>query len=237
MRYAILATDYDGTLATHGAVDPTTLAALVRFRDVGGRLLLVTGRELADLRCVFPQLGLFEKIVAENGALLFDPVSDEEILLCDAVPNALVQRLREQGVPVSVGRCIVATAQEHRATVRRLIREMGLALQVILNKGSLMVLPAGVDKASGLRRALKELEVSSDAVVGIGDAENDAVFLRACGCAVAVANALPAIKSKVDLVTAGNHGAGVAEVIEQLIAGNLGGGSGRNGGLRPVFPD
>ena len=49
MRYLALACDYDGTLAQHGRVDETTLAALEKFRASGRRLLLVTGRELEDL--------------------------------------------------------------------------------------------------------------------------------------------------------------------------------------------
>jgi hydroxymethylpyrimidine pyrophosphatase-like HAD family hydrolase len=89
---------------------------------------------------------------------------------------------------------------------------------VILNKDAVMVLPTGVDKASGLRLALAELDISPEQVVGIGDAENDQAFLRLCGCAVAVANALPAVKAEADLVTAGARGAGVAELIDRLIA-------------------
>ncbi len=58
-----------------------------------------------------------------------------------------------------------------------------------------MVLPAGVNKASGLAAALARLQLSPLNVVGIGDAENDHAFLRACGCAVAVANALLMVKA------------------------------------------
>ncbi len=237
MHYAALATDYDGTLARHGAVDQATLAALARFHHSGHHLLLVTGRELADLQRVFPQVRLFHRVIAENGALLFDPGSGEETVLCPPVSPLLVHRLREQGIPVSTGRVIVAAAREHEAAVRCVVEQTGLGLQIILNKGSLMVIPAGINKATGLRRALAQLQISPDAVVGIGDAENDADFLRVCGCAVAVANALPAIKSEADLVTAGAHGAGVAEVVERLLAGNLTACGGSNRDLRPAFPD
>jgi len=55
-----------------------------------------------------------------------------------------------------------------------------------------MVLPSGVNKASGLQVALNELRLSPHNSVGVGDAENDHVFLSTCECSVAVANALPA---------------------------------------------
>ena len=54
--YQILAADYDGTLAHHGVVSPETLAAVKRLRASGKRLVLVTGRELEELKQVFPIL-------------------------------------------------------------------------------------------------------------------------------------------------------------------------------------
>jgi len=71
MYISCLATDYDGTLAHDGIVDDATADALVAFRRSGRRLLLVTGRELPDLVRVFPRIDLFDRVVAENGALLF----------------------------------------------------------------------------------------------------------------------------------------------------------------------
>ena len=58
------------------------------------------------------------------------------------------------------------------------IRDLGLELQIIFNKGAVMVLPAGVNKASGLAVALARLGLSPHNVVGVGDAENDHAFLR-----------------------------------------------------------
>jgi haloacid dehalogenase-like hydrolase len=49
MYYQAFATDYDGTLATDGQVDEPTLAALQALRASGRRLVLVSGREHADL--------------------------------------------------------------------------------------------------------------------------------------------------------------------------------------------
>src|SRR5438477_811893 len=59
VRYLALATDYDGTLAADGRVREKTLAALERLRKSGRRTILVTGRELEDLKTVFPRLDLF----------------------------------------------------------------------------------------------------------------------------------------------------------------------------------
>jgi HAD superfamily hydrolase (TIGR01484 family) len=212
-----LATDYDGTLAHHGLVDADTLTALKRFKDTGRRLILVTGRDLPDLKHVFPELQLFDRVVAENGALIYDPTQEQERELGPAPPARLVERLRERGVePLTVGRSIVATWEPNEKAVLEVIQELGLELQIIFNKGAVMVLPSGTNKATGLAAALHDLELSFHNVVGVGDAENDHAFLRACGCAAAVANALPAVKEPADIVLKNDHGAGVVDLIDRI---------------------
>lgn len=221
MRYLALATDYDGTIARDGAVDEPTLAALRRVRASGRRLLLVTGRELADLFATFPHCGLFDRVVAENGALVYDPAARATRVLAPPPPPELVAALAAKGVPLSVGRAVVATVEPHEHAVLAAIRDLGLEWHVIFNKGSVMALPSGVTKATGLADVLAELGLPAAAVVGVGDAENDHAFLRSCGCAVAVANALESVKAAADVVTAGARGAGVAELVDRLLADDL----------------
>jgi HAD superfamily hydrolase (TIGR01484 family) len=73
--YQALATDYDGTLAHHGTVSAKTLAAIHRLRASGKKLVLVTGRRLEELKQVFPDIGLCDFVVAENGALRYWPTT------------------------------------------------------------------------------------------------------------------------------------------------------------------
>ena len=217
MRFRAIASDYDGTLARDGRVDRDTLAALERARQSGRKVILVTGRELSSLRDVFSSFHLFDWIVAENGALLYNPATREERLLCPAASSTLVANLRKQGIPLSVGKCVVATVRPHDAAVLRSIQELKLNLQVIFNKESVMILPRGTDKSTGLSAVLANLGLSYQSVVGIGDAENDHEFLGCCGGSVAVANAISTLKQRADLVTSGSYGAGVTEVINRLV--------------------
>ena len=222
MHYLALACDYDGTLAHDGRVSDSTLDALQRLLASGRRLVMVTGRELDDLSKTFTHLHVFERIVAENGALLFAPATGREKLLAEPPSQTFIDRLRARGVaPLSAGRVIVATWLPYETIVLETIREMGLELQVIFNKGAVMILPTGVNKATGLSAALEEMNLSPDRVVGVGDAENDHAFLSRCGCSAAVANALPAIKERADIVLQADHGAGVAELIERIIKDDL----------------
>ena len=221
MKYLAFATDYDGTIAHNGHVDEPTLAALERLRASGRKLLLVTGRVLPELRETFPRLDLFERVV-ENGGLLYTPATGEEQPPAEAPPVEFAARLQKLGVaPLSLGRVIVATWEPFEKTVLQTIHDMGLELQVIFNKGAVMTLPSGVNKASGLAIALKQIGVAPQNCLAIGDAENDHAFLTLCGCAVAVANALPALKDLVDIVTLADHGAGATELIDALLDTDL----------------
>ncbi|HEU5297101.1 MAG TPA: HAD-IIB family hydrolase [Burkholderiaceae bacterium] len=221
-RYHALCCDYDGTIAHDGVVAESMVQALQRVAARGRKLVLATGRELDDLRRAFPELSVFHRVVAENGALLYTPQTGEERVLCDPPSEMLVNELRRRHVqPLSVGRSIVATWEPHDATVLAVLRELGLELHVVFNKGAVMVLPTGVNKASGLNAALRSLGLSHHNAIGIGDAENDHAFLARCQVAVAVANALPALKEQADIVTRGARDDGVRELIDELLADDL----------------
>ena len=222
MQYQALATDYDGTLAHDSHVSPEALAGLRRLKDSGRKVILVTGRELPELLSVFPDFSICDCIVAENGALLKWPAEDREETCGEAVPEKFLNEIIRRGIkPFSVGRVIFATWRPHEAAVLDIIQSLGLEYQIIFNKRAVMVLPSGINKATGLARALKKLKLSPKQVVGIGDAENDHAFLDSCAVAAAVENALPSLKDRCDLVTAADHGAGVVELIDRLLADDL----------------
>ena len=171
---------------------------------------------------MFSRFELFDRIVAENGAVLLTPSNGEKKILGDRPTPEFVATLELRGVhPISSGDVIVATRQPNETRVIEVIRDLGLELQVVFNKGAVMVLPPGVNKVSGLKEALAELGLSERNVAGVGDAENDHAFLRFCGFSAAVANALPSVKKTANFTTRASHGAGVVELIEMILNGEL----------------
>jgi HAD superfamily hydrolase (TIGR01484 family) len=222
MRYLALAADYDQTLATGSRLPSDTEGALRKLRRSGRRMLLLTGRTLDELTSVCPGLDLFDCVVLENGGVLYVPSTRQSTLLCHATALALIPALEQRGVkPIIRGQVLLATRRPHEVTVLEAIRDLGLELQIIFNGHSVMVLPSGVNKGSGLREALRTLGLSVHEVVGVGDAANDHSFLEICECAVAVHNAIPSIKAKADFCTRGSNGLGVAELIDELVANDL----------------
>jgi HAD superfamily hydrolase (TIGR01484 family) len=222
MRWRGLACDYDGTLAHNAVVANSTVAALDRFREAGGQLIMVTGRELPDLQGICNVLDRFECVVAENGALLYWPATGATELLCPSASAQLAKELAQAGAqPLSVGRAIIATREPYETVAMSAIKELGLELQIIFNKGAVMILPSGVNKATGLTSALSKMNLAAEDVVAVGDAENDHAMLAMCGLGVAVSNAIPTLKEHADVVTVGARGEGVAELINRLLAGEL----------------
>ena len=222
MHYRALATDYDGTIAHDGIVDEATFDALSRLKESGRNLIMVTGRELDQLVDVCPRLDLFDLVIAENGAVMYEPATKFESVLSGGPSLELVDRLKDAGVPdISVGRSIIAIWKPHEVAALAAIRDLGLELHIVFNKEAVMILPTTVNKATGLDVALKRLGIPHEHVVGIGDAENDHAFMRACGKSAAVANAIPSLKEAADQVTHGERGAGAIEVIDAMIADDL----------------
>jgi hydroxymethylpyrimidine pyrophosphatase-like HAD family hydrolase len=222
MRFRALACDYDGTLATSGRITPATREALERWRSSGRKLLLVTGRELNDLTRVCSELTLFDAVIVENGAMLHLPQAGESRLLCEPIAGELMLALRDRGiVPLGIARAILATSRAQAAAVVQVAQELGLEVSLAYNKASVMVLPAGVDKGSGLAAALAALGLTSAQTIGIGDAENDMAFMRLCGLGVAVANAVPEVCGVAQRVTKRPEGEGVGEIVAEVLGSDV----------------
>ena len=123
-------------------------------------------------------------------------------------------------MPLSVGHSIVATVEpyEHQVSRRSATRSrVARHLQQGLGDGAAI----GCDEGHRAGACAGGPQVAAERTVGVGDAENDQAFLRMCGLAVAVDNALPAVKAMADVVTTGARGAGVRELIAGLLAGEV----------------
>lgn len=217
-KFAILVCDYDGTLATGETAGSQIIEALISASEAGTKLVLATGRELPDIRRVLPEIELFQWVVAENGAVLFEPATGVKEVLGAAPPESFFQEIERRGVGVVArGQVIAAIHSRHLAILNETIHELGLPYHVILNKNSAMVLPSGVDKGTGVAAVLESMGISTKETVAVGDGENDEDLFRIAGFRVAVANAVPELKACADMVTAAECGAGVMELIEALL--------------------
>ena len=211
--YRAIAVDYDGTLTEIDAPDPEVLAAIRRARGAGRRVVLVTGRIFRSLLASFPDAErAFDAIVAENGGVIWLPGTGARLVAQPVAPE-LASALEARGVPVERGEVLLATGAIHDQTVLQECARLGLEVQLVRNRGALMVLPPGVSKGTGLLEALADLGISRHSTVAVGDAENDHSLVESCELGVAVANAVPALQDHADVVLGERAGPGVIELL------------------------
>lgn len=219
MNLSVVVLDYDGTIATSGVLHPDVRAAIAQVRAAGLTVILATGRILADLQRVMGDVRLVDAVVAENGAVLAFPDTGRSTAL-SPVPTMLIDHLRQRGVELVAGECIVEADAAAAPIVLESIRALELPLVVAFNRGRLMVLPQGVSKATGLRDALRALRLSEHNALAIGDAENDHALLEACEVGVAVGWGSAALKAIADEVIDGDGPGAVAAYVRQLAVRN-----------------
>ncbi|HET7722168.1 MAG TPA: HAD hydrolase family protein, partial [Acidimicrobiales bacterium] len=215
-----VAIDYDGTLSDTDRPADDVLTALAETRAAGRCVILVTGRILAELRAVFPDVDRhFDLVVAENGGVLSS--QGVERVLAVPVAKELDGALAERHVQFRRGLVLLACEAHDERSVLAQVRHLGLECQLIRNRGSLMVLPSGVSKGSGLLEALAELGISRHNTIAIGDAENDHSLLDVSELGVAPANAVDALKGHADITLDLPDGAGVAAFLRDEVVSSV----------------
>lgn len=215
MRLRVIATDYDGTVATDGVLHPDVRDAIQSARQRGVLVVLVTGRILSELRDVTGGVEFVDGVVAENGAVI-SLAGGHTMQLGQPPPISLLTALTERGIDFKVGRCVVEMDASFANVAMSLIREQELPLAITFNRQRMMLLPASISKSSGLRELLGALGLSRHNALGIGDAENDHELLRCCEYAVAVEWGSARLKQAADEVIPGEGPEAVGAYIAQI---------------------
>ncbi len=230
-RFRVLASDYDMTLADGNRLDPATVEALKKARAAGIRLVLVTGRTLPYIcgadGLTRDEASLFDRIVSENGAILYDPATNRAKVLGSPPAVELIRQVRElvgeDNAVVGWGSLHVPL--EHAPVIADMAKRLGLHLHWIPGDNHAVFVNIGIDKASGLRAAMRELHIPMRSVVAVGNGSNDVAMVdrhrSGVGMGVAVANAVPELKAVADLVTKACCASGVRELISGLIQHTL----------------
>ena len=213
MKFSALALDYDGTIASDGALDGDVRGAIGEARQRGIVVVLVTGRRLPDLRRVVGDLTCFDVIVAENGAVLEFALSGRHVLIGHPPHPDVIQELRRRHINISIGESVIEANATAAPAILDVIWTMEQPLILAFNRGRVMLLPQAVAKSTGLRQVLLALRVSIHNTIGIGDAENDHDLLDACEVGVAVGWGSPALRAVADEVIDGTGPNAVAAYI------------------------
>lgn len=79
------------------------------------------------------------------------------------------------------------------------------------------IINAGVSKAAGIRNLASRLAIAIEDTMAIGDADNDLPMLKAAGKAIAMGNAVPAVKAVCDYETTDCEADGFAAAIYRYV--------------------
>jgi hypothetical protein len=216
MKPLVVALDYDGTIARDGVLDGEVARAIEHLRARGMLVVLVTGRQLLDLRQLLCDLTSFDAIVAENGAVALFPSVGRPTLLAPPVPSALLEELARRRLDARAGDCIVELDASAAGAVLDAVRDLELPLVLHFNRGRLMVLPQAVSKATGLREVLRTMRRSPHNAIAIGDAENDHELLRVAEVGAAVAWGSARLQAAADVVVPGAGPPAVATFLREI---------------------
>ena len=219
MRWSrILVADLDGTL-TRGGEDllkPEVKRALISLKDRSWTLILATGRDRRYLMGRADLKGLFDAWVAEAGLTVYLPKTGECRCLASDAWRLMVKRLK--ALPfVEEKENTITFRSEYVDTVKAELMRLGIKATLRDNKGMMILLPQGIDKAVGVREALRLLGVEGF-IAAVGDSEVDLELLELADFRAVVADADPILKEMADYVASREDGEGFVEVVESLLS-------------------
>lgn len=219
MGFKAIVCNYDGTLTASGRLEPGVVEALRGARAAGVRPVLVTGRPFFELTRACQQLDLFDAVVAESGGVLYLPAHDVIRELGPAPPAALLAELDRRAVPVQVGRVVVVARRGEEPRVRAALAATGARLEVGFNRDWMILTPAGVSKADGVREVVRDLGLSLHDVLVVADGENDAPLLEIAGLAAVPADAAATAGARADLRLPPGGSDALGPALTALLAG------------------
>ncbi|MCZ7392427.1 MAG: phosphoglycolate phosphatase [Candidatus Methanoperedens sp.] len=217
MEFNAIAVDVDGTITfADRSLDCRAVEAL---RSLHVPVVIATGNVLCFARAVSKLVGTGGIVIAENGGVVecgtveYDTTHIKE---CEDAFEFLkkhfaLERLDPENRKTEIGLRRNFDVEKARELLKEYqeieIVDTGFAVHIKSKK---------INKGTGLKRIAKLMNLSSKDFVAIGDSPNDIEMLKASGFGVAVGNAHPELKKVADMVTEGEHGAGVAEAVRYL---------------------
>ncbi|MFQ6011946.1 MAG: HAD family hydrolase [Nitrososphaerales archaeon] len=210
--------DYDRTL-TDEMLSPTAEAfeAIGKATALGLRFIIVTGRQLDFLLSLEEVRENATALVAENGAIAYELSTSRKSSPFASEATLIKKAFQGSGLRFQQFEVMTSLSRRYENEVKTLISKNRLEADLHFNVDSIMVLPTGISKASGLALALDLIGASNKGIICFGDGENDIPLFKEADISVAVANAVSDVKAKADIVTTLSGGLGVAEQINRML--------------------
>ena len=237
----LVALDMDGTLLTSdGEVSPYTEQIIKKALDKDVHVVLSTGRALATSYPFGQALNLTSFHITCNGGQIW--TMGKELVEEHLMDAKQIEKLWHLGDEQQVKMWMVSTDEIYRhyrpddfyihkwlkfgchtndqKKLDFILKELSHMENIEITNSlptNMEVNPKGVHKANALKRVCKELGLTMENVMSVGDSLNDMKMIQQAGFGVAMGNAQEAVKKAADAITDTNDADGVARAIERYV--------------------
>lgn len=230
MAIKVFAVDIDGTLTENGggAIHIAALAKLRYLEKLGYNVVYVTGRSSIEAYVLAVFGGTTRLAVGENGGAITVAPQEHKLLASreKCVEGYEVLKRSIDGVqikPVFPRMTeVVLLRTFDLAEGQKILDEHNLPLYLNDSKYAFHINERGVDKALGLKEALKMLKAEPEEAVAIGDSETDVSMFGICRYSVALGHADENVKRRATHVVTGREGTGLIDAIDYIALNYLG---------------
>jgi phosphoglycolate phosphatase (TIGR01487 family) len=218
------AIDIDGTLTENGGgtIHLPAFQNLRTLEKLGYRIIYVTGRSSIEAYILSVFGGTTKIAVGENGGVVTISPSDHILLgnkeKCIMGYNTLNRKIDNVKITNGFDRMteIVLERTFDIDKGKKIFKENNLDLDLYDSKYSFHINNRGINKATGLAKALDILKINPSETVTIGDSETDIPLFEFCGFSIALNHSDKIVKSKANHVVSGNEGKGLVEALDYI---------------------
>ena len=226
MPKKVLAVDIDGTLTLNGfgKIHLEALEKLRTLKNNGHHVIFVTGRSSIEayLLSIFGGMTLLG--VGENGGCItHGEIMTHEMIgnkdECESAFSYLKENLDEKIKEKPVFPRLTEVVLDRTFDIQyaqKLLDKNGFKVGLFDSGYAYHINSRGVDKSSGLLKALDMLNADLENTIALGDSETDIPLFKTVKNNIAVNNSIPELKEIAKIVTTKNSGEGVLEGLSMI---------------------
>ena len=226
MAKKVLAVDIDGTITLNGfgKIHLQALEKLRNLKNDGHHVIFVTGRSSIEAYFLSIFGGLTLLGVGENGGC----ITHGEIMTHKMIGNknecqnafsylkkSLDESIKEKPVFPRLTEVVLDRTFDIK-NAQAILDEEGFNVGLFDSGYAYHINSRGVDKGSGLIKALEMLNADLEDTIALGDSETDVPMFRTVKNNIAVNNSIPELKEIAKIVTTKNSGEGLLEGLSMI---------------------
>ncbi|CAI8175636.1 MAG: Phosphatase YwpJ [Candidatus Nitrosopelagicus brevis] len=226
MAKKVLAVDIDGTITLNGfgKIHLQALEKLRNLKNDGHHVIFVTGRSSIEAYFLSIFGGLTLLGVGENGGCITHGEIMTHKMIGDKnecqnafsyLKKSLDESIKEKPVFPRLTEVVLDRTFDIK-NAQAILDEEGFNVGLFDSGYAYHINSRGVDKGSGLIKALEMLNADLEDTIALGDSETDVPMFRTVKNNIAVNNSIPELKEIAKIVTTKNSGEGLLEGLSMI---------------------